>query len=205
MHVLVEEREDVLHRVEARAAVDDLLQRVGAQLAEALQHERVLQVDHREHVARNAPHRVADRPAEVPLRLGVLGPFDVVQRVRELELARAADLALHDVVGGRIALHEPAQGLREVRVGLVRIGGVRMVDPVLHKVERVLLLQPFEHDLVVVPLRTLALAPGDRGDEALRLGLDLLDGLRRAVDHFAYSVACPNGSFQISHSSTTSL
>ena len=107
--VVVEDRIHVLHRVVARTAVYGLLERVRADESEALEHERVLEVYHREHARRNRPRRVADRAAQVPFRLRVLRPLDVAERMRELELRRTADLALHHVERARVRLNQPAE------------------------------------------------------------------------------------------------
>ena len=190
MHVLVEVGVDVLHREEARAAVDGLLERVRAHEAEALQHERVLEVDEGEAARRDVAHVVADRAAEVPLRLRVLGPLDGVHRVRELELRRAAGLALEDVVVGRIRLHELAQ-LQRTGVAGLRHGRVRVVDPPLDEAEGVLLLELLEHGHVVVLGGILV--PRNRGHEALRPGLHLVHGLRGLVHHQRVLLALAEG------------
>ena len=182
--VLVEVGEDVLHRVEARATVDDLLEEIAAQEAEALEHERVLQVDAREDARRDVARRVADRAAQVPLRLGVLRPLDAVDRVGVFELRRAAHLALEDVEAGRIALHERTQRLREIRVRSVGVVLVGVVDEEAREVEGVLLLQALQQHAVVALDGRLPLLPrpADRRHVALRVRLHGADGLRGAVE-----------------------
>ena len=110
--------------------------------------------------------------------------------MRELELRRAAGLALEDVVVGRIRLHELAQLQRPGVAGL-RHGRVRVVDPPLDEAEGVLLLELLEHGHVVV-LRGI-LVPADRGHEADGLRLDLVHGLRGLVHHQRVLLALAEG------------
>ena len=176
MCLVIEKPEDVLHREVRRTAVDELLQRVGTYQSETLEHEGILEVDHREHVARDVPRRVADGAPQKPLRLRILAPLDALERVAKLQLRRTPHLALHDVERATVRLHELAQRRHALFVGAVGIRMVRMVDEVRAEVERVLLLQLLEDAHVVLRER-------DRRAEELRIRLYGTDRLGRAVEH----------------------
>ena len=175
----------MLHRVEGGTAIDDLLEQIGAEHPEALEHERVLQVDHREDARRDVAHGVADRAPQVPLRLRILRPFARAERVGVLQLRRAPHFALQDIEVRRIALHQPTQRYRQLRVGGVRVRVVGMVDEAGGKVEGVLLLQLFKYAFVVFRRES------NRRAEDLGRRLDLPDSLRRAVEHLGIFLSLP--------------
>ena len=194
--IVVEERIDIAHRVPAWTTVDELLECVRSDEAETLEHKRVLQVDHREQVGRNRPDRITDRAAKIPFRLGILGPFDLRERMGELELTRTADFALHDVKRRRIALHQPTERQRHLPaelavpglVGGVGIRRIRMVDEARAEVERVLALQLLEDDGVVA-FRHVALHV-DRRAVAFRLRLHLAHGPGRRIGRSSKGSQC---------------